>query len=94
MGCGKSTTIRLLAAELGYQIVEYTPPAPTLWSELQHQVSLHDAHNVKELITTSCMMHSKVTRKHTSFSLFVPSNSSAKLSYFFSVPPSFDFNHC
>jgi len=40
VGCGKSTTVRLLAAELGYQVVEYIPPAFTLWSELQHQVGV------------------------------------------------------
>jgi dephospho-CoA kinase len=37
-GCGKSTAVRVLACELGYELVEWTPPAPTLWSELLQQV--------------------------------------------------------
>mmetsp|Transcript_10091 Transcript_10091/g.27615 ORF Transcript_10091/g.27615 Transcript_10091/m.27615 type:complete len:193 (-) Transcript_10091:1475-2053(-) len=37
VGCGKSTTVRLLASELGYHVVEYNPPTPTLWLELQQQ---------------------------------------------------------
>jgi len=38
VGCGKSTTVRVVAAELGYEVVEYLPSTPTLWAELQHQV--------------------------------------------------------
>jgi hypothetical protein len=30
--------VRVLASELGYELVEWTPPAPTLWSELLQQV--------------------------------------------------------
>lgn len=34
-GCGKSATLRALAAEAGLCIAEYTPAAPTLWEEHQ-----------------------------------------------------------
>ncbi|KAK9814703.1 hypothetical protein WJX72_010168 [[Myrmecia] bisecta] len=38
-GCGKSTCIRVLAAELGYELTEWQPPVPTLWAEHQYQAA-------------------------------------------------------
>lgn len=40
VGCGKSTTIEVLARAAGYEISEWTPPVPTLWSEFQYQVEM------------------------------------------------------
>ncbi len=37
-GCGKSSTVRALAADLCFDLVEWTPPVPVLWSEHQYQV--------------------------------------------------------
>ena len=38
-GCCKSTTVRVLASVLGFEVVEWAPPTPTTWSEHRYQVS-------------------------------------------------------
>ncbi|CAG9460627.1 unnamed protein product [Pedinophyceae sp. YPF-701] len=35
-GCGKVSTLRLLAAERGLEVVEYIPSTPTAWNEHKH----------------------------------------------------------
>lgn len=35
-GCGKSTTVRVLASELGFDVLEWVAPLPTLWDEHAH----------------------------------------------------------
>ena len=37
-GCCKSTTVRVLASVLGFEVVEWAPPTPTTWSEHRYQV--------------------------------------------------------
>lgn len=37
-GCGKSTTVEVLAKELGFQLVEWAPSTHTTWSEARYQV--------------------------------------------------------
>jgi hypothetical protein len=37
-GCGKSTTVRLLAQERGMEVVEWAAPTPTTWEEYKYQV--------------------------------------------------------
>jgi hypothetical protein len=37
-GCGKSTAVRVLARALGFDVAEWAPPVPTLWSESQYLV--------------------------------------------------------
>ncbi|KXZ44240.1 hypothetical protein GPECTOR_70g470 [Gonium pectorale] len=39
-GCGKSACVRVLADAVGFDIVEWTPPPPVLWSEHQYQLLL------------------------------------------------------
>eukprot|EP00955_Chlamydomonas_euryale_P078510 363169-Chlamydomonas_euryale.AAC.3 len=38
-GCGKTCTVRVVAGELGFDVVEWTPPAPTLWTEHRYQAA-------------------------------------------------------
>ena len=38
-GCAKSSVVRVLATERGYEVHEWTPPTPTLWSEHTHLAS-------------------------------------------------------
>ncbi|EFJ42812.1 hypothetical protein VOLCADRAFT_107059 [Volvox carteri f. nagariensis] len=38
-GCGKSTCLRVLAEATGFEVVEWTPPAPMMWNEYQYQRS-------------------------------------------------------
>jgi hypothetical protein len=37
-GCGKSVTVRVVAASLGFEVMEWTPPVPTLWADHQYMV--------------------------------------------------------
>ena len=37
-GCGKSATLRVLASSLGFEVVEWNAPVPTLWADYQYQV--------------------------------------------------------
>lgn len=37
-GCGKSVTLRVLAGALGFEVVEWNAPVPTLWTDYQYQV--------------------------------------------------------
>ena len=37
-GCCKSTTVRVLASVLGFEVVEWAPPTPTTWSEHRYLV--------------------------------------------------------
>lgn len=37
-GCGKSATLHVLASSLGFEVVEWNAPVPTLWSDYQYQV--------------------------------------------------------
>jgi hypothetical protein len=37
-GCGKSAAVRALAGQLGFQLLEWTPPPHLAWAELQYQV--------------------------------------------------------
>lgn len=39
-GCCKSSMVRVLADELGFDIVEWTAPTPTMWSEYKYQVGV------------------------------------------------------
>eukprot|EP00884_Botryococcus_braunii_P009114 jgi/Botrbrau1/18203/Bobra.53_1s0062.1 len=39
-GSGKSATVKALAAELHFDVVEWHPPAPTSWSEHQYHVGM------------------------------------------------------
>lgn len=32
-GCSKSTTLHVLAKEMGFDVCEWQPPVPTLWHE-------------------------------------------------------------
>ncbi|GIL86706.1 hypothetical protein Vretimale_19803 [Volvox reticuliferus] len=36
-GCGKSACLRVLAMVTGFEVVEWTPPAPVMWNEHQYQ---------------------------------------------------------
>ncbi|KAG1671126.1 hypothetical protein FOA52_005378, partial [Chlamydomonas sp. UWO 241] len=56
-GSCKSCTIRVLASELGLEIVEWTPPAPNAWSEYRYQASMDRS--------------SKYTSKLEEFEMFV-----------------------
>ena len=39
-GCGKSTAVRVVAAEMGFEVNEWEAPVPTLWSEHVFQVRI------------------------------------------------------
>ena len=40
-GCCKSSMVRVLADELGFDVVEWTAPTPTMWCEHKYQVGLY-----------------------------------------------------
>ena len=53
-GSGKSTLLRILAQQLGFEITEWQPPVPTLWSEHSLQVGYNSIFRIQPE-TTECM---------------------------------------
>ena len=71
-GCSKSSAVRVLAHERGYDVHEWTPPTPTLWSEYAHLASSFTEVEYSSKVDEFCAFVARAT-KYTPLSFLVNS---------------------
>jgi cell cycle checkpoint protein len=71
-GCSKSSAVRVLAHERGYDVHEWTPPTPTLWSEHAHLASSFTEVEYSSKVDEFCAFVARAT-KYTPLSFLVNS---------------------
>ncbi|KAK9808429.1 hypothetical protein WJX73_004206 [Symbiochloris irregularis] len=63
-GCGKTSTVEVLAREAGYDITEWHPPLPTLWHEHRYQGGLDVPYSSKMDEFDGFVAHAKMGSLH------------------------------